>query len=294
MKVLFRLMLMASGLAVLCLAEHDWNHWPVRDQESIEKTFSLSGAPMRVVVDNLDGNVHVTGTSGSQVRITAHKVIRADSDSDLQQAKNEVKLDITDRPGSVTIYYDAPWRCRGENGGCHDQQRRFYTVTYDINVEVPRQVRPVVSTVNNGDVRIEGTTGDFDVRNVNGGITMTSIAGSGEANTVNGPVTVRFAKNPSGISSFKSINGQLDFYFQPDLSADLRFKTFNGQIYSDFEVTPMALVAGQGEQHEGKFVYHSNGMKGARAGHGGPELTFDAFNGNIRLHRAVQGVTSNE
>ncbi len=274
MKFTLTLMLMASALAALCLADHDWDRWTVREQETIQKTLSLSGAPMRLVVDNVNGYVHVTGTNGSQVKVTAHKVIRAETDSDLQQAKNEIKLDITDQPGSVSIYYNAPWRCNHGTGGCNDQQRRFYGVTYDIDVEVPRAARPVVSTVNHGDIRIEGTAGDFDIGNVNGGIMMTGISGSGEIHTVNGPVTVRFTKNPASATSFKSINGQLDLYFQPEFSADLRFKTFNGQIYSDFDVTPVAVPVGQGEQHDGKFVYRSHGLQGGRVGHGGAELSF--------------------
>jgi hypothetical protein len=287
------LLLLASGLAALCLAEHNRDHWALREQETIQKTLSLSAAPMRVVVDNIEGYVHVTATNGSEVRVTAHKTIHADADSDLQQAKSEVKLDITEKPGSVSIYYDAPWRCDGDGGGCRHQERRFYTVTYDIDVEIPREARPVISTVNDGDVRIDGTAGDFEVRNVNGGITMSGISGSGDANTVNGPVSVRFTKNPSGASSFKSINGQLDFYFQPDLSADLRFKTFNGQIYSDFDVTPTAVpLTNEAERHEGKFVYRSKGMQGARVGRGGPELSFDTLNGNIRLHQTNAGVSS--
>jgi len=114
---------------------------------------------------------------------------------------------------------------------------------------------------------------------------MSSIAGSGDAQTVNGPVVVQFAKNPAGGCSFKSINGQLDVYFPSDLSADLSFKTFNGQVYSDFDVTPRALAPAVPEQRNGRFVYRSNGMQAGRAGAGGPELSFDAFNGNIRLHR---------
>jgi hypothetical protein len=240
---------------------------------------------MRVVVDNIDGYIHVTGASGSQVQVTAHKVIRAETDSDLQDAKNEVKLDMTAKPGSVSVYYDAPWRCNGEGRGCHDQQRRFYNVTYDIDVQVPRDARLVVSTINNGDVRVDGTAGDFDIGNINGGIAMTGAAGSGDVHTINGPITVHFVKNPSGPASFKSINGQLDMYFQPGLSADLLFKTFNGQIYSDFEVSPRATPAAETEQHNGRFVYHSDRTRSARVGRGGPELSFDAFNGNIRLHR---------
>lgn len=297
MKMIFYLILTTSGFASLCPAQRNSDHWSVREQETIRKTLTLSGAPMRIVVDNVNGYIHVTAVSGSKVRIVAHKTIRADADSDLQQAKSEVKLDMTEKPGSVSIYYDAPWRCNGD-GGCHNQQeRRFYTVFYDIDIEVPREARPVISTVNDGDIRVDGTTGDFDISDVNGGIGLTNIAGSGDVHTVNGPVSVRFAKNPTGRTSFKSINGQLDVYFQPAFSADLQFKTFNGEIYSDFEVTPRALPAAMPEQRDGRFVYRSRGLKGGRTGQGGAELTFDTLNGNIRLHRADQtktGAASNE
>ncbi|MBV8807286.1 MAG: hypothetical protein JO033_01310 [Acidobacteriaceae bacterium] len=285
MKITLYLALLAPAAAALCLASSHSDRWPVREQETIQKTLTLSGPPMRLMVDNVDGYVHVTGTGGSQVRVTAHKVIRAETDSDLQEAKNEVNLQMTEKPGTVSIYYDAPWRCNGEGRGCHDQQRRFYNVSYDIDVEVPRDARIVVSTVNNGDIRVNGTAGDFEINNINGGIAMTSIAGAGDVHTINGPVTVHFVKNPSGPTSFKSINGQLDAYFQPGLSADLSFKTFNGQIYSDFEVVPRAAAAAETEEQNGRFVYHSDRARSARVGSGGPKLSFDAFNGNIRLHR---------
>jgi hypothetical protein len=69
--------------------------------------------------------------------VTAHKTIRAETDADLQQAKAEVKLEIEEKPGSVSVYYGAPWRCNGEGGGCHGEHRHFYNVTYDIDVAVP-------------------------------------------------------------------------------------------------------------------------------------------------------------
>ena len=271
--------------AALSLASSHSDRWTVRDTETIQKTLPLSAAPMRLLIDNVDGYVHVTGTGGSEVRVTAHKTIRAETDADLQEAKAEVKLDIEEKPGTVSVYYDAPWRCNGESGGCHGEHRHFYNVTYDIDVEVPTAARIVVSTVNNGDVRVEKTSGDFEVSNVNGGIKMQSVAGSGDVHTVNGPIVVQFAKNPPSACSFRSINGQLDVYFQRDLSADLSFKTFNGQIFTDFDVTAKPAPVAESEQRDGKFVYRSNGLRAGRAGAGGPEFTFDAFNGNIRLHR---------
>jgi len=274
------------SLAVVCLAKDHSDNWPVRDQETIQKTMTLSGAPMRLLVDNVQGYVHVKGVSGSEVRMTAHKSIHAETDSDLAQARSEVKLDVTQQPGTVSIYYDAPWRCNGEGSGCHGSQRRFYSVSYDIDVEVPVAARLVVSTVNGGEIRIDKSTGDFEISDINGGIQMSGIAGSGSVHTINGPVSVHFAKNPSSACSFKSINGPVDAWFQPEFSADLVFKTFNGQVYSDFDVVPRAIPASAvTERNDGKFVYRSNGMAGGRAGNGGPELSFDTLNGSIRLHR---------
>lgn len=294
MKTISYPMVVALGLATLCFAGSDWTRWSVREQETIQKTLTLSGSPMRLVIDNVDGYVHVTGTSGTQVRMTAHKTIRADTDGDLQEAKADVKLETTEKPGSVEIYYDAPWRCNGGSGGCHGEHRHFYNVTYDIDVQVPQDARVVISTVNDGDVRVDKTAGDFDVSNVNGGISMESTSGSGEVHTVNGSISVHFKTNPVAPSSFKSINGQLDLYFQPDFSADLVFKIFNGQIYSDFDVTPRPAPAAETEQRSGKFVYHSNRLRAGRVGHGGPEITIDTLNGTIRLHRADQGSGPNE
>src|SRR3954452_2004755 len=132
MKITFRLALLAWETAMLCLASSHSDRWPIREQETIEKTFALSSAPRRPRIDNVDGYLHVTGAGGSQVQVRARKVIRAETESDLRDAKSEVNLNMTEKPGTVSVYYDAPWRCNGEGRGCHDQQRRFYTVSYDI------------------------------------------------------------------------------------------------------------------------------------------------------------------
>jgi len=284
MKCLAGLLLLATGTAVLCFAYPSHERWTVREEETIEKTLNLSGAPMRVIVDNVDGYVHVTGTNGSQVHVVAHKTIRAETDSDLQEAKQDVKLDMTEKPGAVSIYYDAPWRCNGEGRGCQGDHRHFYEVAFDIDVQVPRSARAVISTVNGGDVRLSNTDGDFEVKDINGGIALSGVSGSGEVNTINGPVSAHFAKNPVRDTSFKSINGALDIYLQPDLSANLRFKTFNGGVYTDFDVLPLPTT-GEASVEGAKFVYRSRGTMRGRVGNGGPELSFDTLNGTVRMHR---------
>lgn len=283
MKKAACLMLMASGLGKVCLAGEA--NWPVRHHETVHRILQLSGAPLRVVIENVQGYVHVAGSQTQQVDVTAYETTRAQTDTDLRQAQSEVKLNMLERPGTVSVTYDAPWICRNGQHHCGDNERRFYEVQYDLDIRIPVDAIAVVSTVNSGDVVMAGLKGDFEVNNVNGNIRLDNMSGSGSAHTVNGPVTVRFLKNPERASSFRSVNGNLDVYFRQELSASLRFKTLNGEVYSDFDVVPKPVRLAATERSGGKFVYRNDRGSEALAGGGGPEISFDTLNGNIRLHR---------
>jgi hypothetical protein len=283
MKTWSRLVLLASAIGMVCLAQARSDRWTVREEQTIRKTLNLSGEPMRVVVDNFDGYVHVTGTNGSQVRVVAQERIRAETPTDLNEAKRDVTLDMTEQPGSVQIEYKAPWRCNGHCKGCCDDHKRFYEVTYDIDVEVPRHARAVVSTVN-GPLTVDQVDGDFDVHAVNGVVRMSGIGGSGDVHTVNGGITLHFAKNPSEPCSIRTVNGAIETHFVRGLSADLLFKTFNGQVYANFDVAPLPLPAGETERKNGVYVYRSDRRMAGRAGRGGPQISFETLNGGIRLY----------
>ena len=278
------LTLLAAGVGALCLADSHSGFWASREQKTIEKTLAASGNPVRVTVDNLSGYVHVTGASdGSQVHVLAQEFINARTQADLEQAKREVRLDIAEQPGSVSISYVAPWRCEHGEQGCSSRHEHSYDVSYDIDVQAPRNASLELSTVN-GSLRLEQVEGTFELRGVNGGIEMSGIGGSGNARTVNGAIRVQFARNPMQACSFRSVNGALDAQFQPALSADLQFKTLHGGVYSDFDVTPLPLPASETERKNGMFVYRSNRFGAGRAGTGGPQLSFETVNGAIRLH----------
>ena len=70
-----------------------------------------------------------------------------------------------------------------------------------------------LKTVNGGHVNVKGVSGIFSVHNVNGGIDMQEIAGSGQARTVNGGVKVGFRENPKENSDFKTVNGGVELTF---------------------------------------------------------------------------------
>jgi len=254
----------------------------MEQSETIQKTYTLSGAaPRKVFVDNVIGSIHVTGYAGDEIRLVAHKRLRADSQQAAERAQREVKLDIRQEDNTVSFYVDGPFRCR--DGGVHMDRRPGYEVKYDFDLQVPRDAAIDLRTINDGQITVDNVAGDYDLNNINGGIEMNDASGSGKVYALNGRVRVTFRENPRGASSFGSLNGEVRVSFQPDLNADVRFKTFNGGVYTDYPVAYLPAPAAAVEHQGSRYVYKSNEWSAVRVGHGGPELSFDAFNGNIRI-----------
>jgi hypothetical protein len=176
----------------------------------------------------------------------------------------------------VRLYEDGPFRSHGRDDGYYG-----YHVDFDFEIQVPSDTELVLKGFNQ-EIQVKKVAGDFDIHGFNGGIDMQDVSGSGSVETFNGKVKVAFSKNPARETRFKTFNGSVDVYFQPTLDADLHFKTFHGALYTDFEVN--ALSSG-GESKNGKSIYRSSHrMTAGRTGKGGPQLSFDTFNGSIRLH----------
>lgn len=266
----------------------DDRNWKFEDKETIRRSFDVSAGsePKRLLVDNVNGFVHVTGYSGKEVQVTVEKSTRAWSKTALEEAKRDVKLDLSQQGNFVRLYVDGPFRA-GNGVNYRGDDYYGYRVNFDYEIQAPPGVELVIKTVNRGEIVVKKTTGDFEIHGINGGIEMEEVVGSGSVRTINGPVKVTFAKNPTQDCRFYTLNGKLDVYFQPGLNADLGFKTFNGSVYTDFDITALPVQAAAGEQRNGKFVYRSNRSMSARAGKGGPELSFEAFNGTIRLWNRV-------
>ena len=279
------LILMMAALPLAAGGWDDDHRWKLDEKEAIRRTFDVAaGSGVRkLLVDNIHGFVHVTGTSGSQVQVSIEKHIYAESTEAMAEAKRDVKMDMSQQGNFVRCYADGPFRT---SDGTHYRGERYdgYRVVFDLDVQVPYDTELVLKAVNRGDILVKKTTGDFDIHGINGGIEMEDVAGAGLVSTINGKVKVTFSKNPGKATQFKTLNGSVDVYFQSGLNADLKFKKLNGGIYTDFEVNALPQPAEAGDSGNGRFVYRSDRQTTGRAGKGGPELSFDTLNGNIRLH----------
>ena len=272
--------------AVLVIAAYPRDRYgedyPEVEKEAIRKTLSFSSpsGPKSLNVDNVEGSIQVAGYDGAGVQVEIAKTVRARSKDDLDRAKNEVELKISEKNNRIELYVDGPFRCED---GARRSRRLFYRVNYDFQIKVPRDCDLDLRTINNGDIRVESVSGKYDIENINGKIQMDEIAGSGRVRAINGTVKVLFGRNPTGDCSFGSLNGNVDVAFLPDLTGDLWFKTFNGSAYSDFEIKPLPQPAGEEERRDGRFVYKSNRFFGGRIGKGGPQIKLDTLNGNIHV-----------
>jgi hypothetical protein len=253
-------------------------------QEKIEKTFAMpAGAGRRTLeVDNVWGSIEVVGTASEEAQVTVNKNIRAESKSEVEQARKDVRLDVTQQGAALKLYVNGPFRCN-----CRDCERSRdddgYIVKMDFQVQVPRDIDIKIKTVNEGHVSVRDINGSFLVRNVNGDIQIRNISGSGTARTVNGPVKVSFRQNPREASEFETVNGAVELAFARDLAADFRFKTMNGGIYSDFPVTELPVQGMKEEHHGTRMIFRADRYTGARVNSGGPQIKVENLNGDIRI-----------
>ena len=264
-------------LPALAWGQHGESSWKFENRETIHRSFDVSSAsnPKKLLLDNMNGFIHINGYAGKEIQVTVEKHIRAESGAALADAQRDVTLDLSQQGNSVRLYEDGPFRnhSRGD-------RHYGYHVDFDFEIQVPSDTELTLKGFNQ-EIQVKQVAGDFDIHGFNGGIDLEDVSGAGTVETFNGKVKVAFSKNPARQTRFKTFNGSVDVYFQHTLDADLHFKTFHGAIYTDFEVNALS----SGESKNGKFVYRSsNRMTAGRTGKGGPGLSFDTFNGSIRLH----------
>jgi hypothetical protein len=224
-----------------------------------------------VKVQNINGDVEVMSSSGSQVEITAIKRHR-DGEGD------EVRIEVM-RYGTNdgNVFVCAIWEdatCDPERGYQSPKRRgrrdRDYTEV-EFTVRVPRGVNVDVGTVN-GSVDVRGATGEVHAASVNGGVDAISEGGPVSASTVNGSIRASMRELGSGELEFSTVNGSITVELPSDLNADLRMNTVNGTLSSpDYPLT----VTGR---------FNPRSMR-ATIGRGGTPISFSTVNGNVEIRK---------
>ena len=225
----------------------------------------------RLVVSQISGSIDVIGYDGKEVIVKAsirERGSRKGSKNGMKRiANSSLKISAEEKDNKVRII--------NEN---HNRET-------NLEIKVPKNFSLKLSTINNGDIDVQGVNGEMEISNVNGEITLLNINGSASADTTNGDVKVVFNSiNSEDGMAFSSFNGDVDITFPSSLKANVKLKSEMGEIFTDFDMAvdnhkPVVDKNTSGGTYKVKIEQWVNG----KINGGGPEILFKTFNGDIIL-----------
>lgn len=252
----------------------------------INKTYDITNAEkMLVMIHNMNGDVTVEATDGTQISLALTIEISASTDDLIAQAKRDLKLGEYHKNDSLVLYTQAPFirRCEGQQlWGYNMTDGPDYSFKYQYKIRVPKKIAVHAKTVNKGDVLVKDMEGKVMVSNVNGNVEVQNVHDLRRASTVNGDVDITFAKAPQVPVKFNTVNGDFTFELPENFSARVFFDSMNGDLYTSFDYRRMSPRV---EKSEKDGIFKIGTKTGVEIGSGGPELSFKSINGNVYLKK---------
>ncbi len=220
--------------------------------EEFHRTVPIS-ANGRVSLENINGNVTITGWDRNEVQIDAVKKANE------QQKLAEARIEVETSSDSVSIKTKYPEHRTNNNPA---------SVTYELHV--PRGARLDGIDLVNGSLTITQCSGDLKASLVNGSSNIRDLAGRADISSVNGSVNAFYSSlNNVHDIRLKSVNGSVKLGLPPSPNADVSVSTVNGGITTDFPL-----------QVQGKFVgHHIDG----KLGNGGTRIEISNVNGSVKI-----------
>jgi hypothetical protein len=160
----------------------------------------------------------------------------------------------------------------------------------NLMITVPVNTSLNLKGTNGGHINVDGVNGELDINNLNGSIALTNVSGSVIAHSLNGSVKVTMNHvDPGKQLSFSTLNGSIDVTLPADLKANLKLKADNGSIYTDFDVkfdasASKPITESTGGENGRFHVHYDKTIYGTING-GGPEVSFQTFNGRISIRK---------
>lgn len=248
--------------------------------ERLVVPLSDPGKPAAIEVSLVTGSIHVVGTAAREVVIDARSAEGEDDRGPKIAGSGE-------RKGMKRIPNTAIGLEAEEDGNRVSISADSWSREIALRIEVPAGSSLDLSTVNGGDIEVEGVTGELELSNTNGEIHVKDVKGPVSATTVNGDVSVVFTSAMvAAPMAFSTLNGDVDVTLPASLKANVRLRSDNGEIFSDFDIAMDDTKPEIEEKREGgKYrLVVAREMTGRIQG-GGPELFLKTFNGDILLRR---------
>jgi DUF4097 and DUF4098 domain-containing protein YvlB len=233
-------------------------------REEFHQTYQLS-AQGRISLENINGSVRVTAWDRNEVKVDAIKsAYRRDR---LDEAKITVRADVA----AIQIETDYPQRSQTFTDG---QGRSNNPATVEYTLTVPRNARIDSIELINGNLDIDGMTGDVKASSINGRVSGHELMGEVRLSTINGKVEGIFGHlNETKAISLGSVNGPVALMIPSNSNAEIKASTVHGGISNDF-----GLPVRRGD-------YVGRDLAG-QLGQGGARIKLGNVNGPITINHA--------
>ncbi|MEX2604168.1 MAG: hypothetical protein WD361_08185, partial [Gracilimonas sp.] len=153
---------------------------------------------------------------------------------------------------------------------------------FNLQLKIPHYLMSHISTINGGEVVVEGLSNGLNTANINGSVFVNNVAGPVKAQTVNGNVRVEYEETPSGEADFHTVNGIIEVIAPKNLSVVVTFKSLHGELYTDFEQIKY-LQNRVKKNSNGTTLFSIGKTTPIQIGEGGPEMRIQLLNGNAYI-----------
>lgn len=143
--------------------------------EQVSKTVRL-GRTGTFDLQNVSGDIVITGGGGDDVRLEATKRVRHPNESEARSLLSGITIRIQDRSGRVEVRTDYP-------------RRRNWSGGVDYSVSVPRDASVTVRSVS-GTVRVTSVNGELRTESVSGDVVVSKVRRVRLVKTLSGNVEI--------------------------------------------------------------------------------------------------------
>lgn len=236
-------------------------NWSNGDQVSFKelRQMTLPATGSLTVDSGQNGGIHVTGTNRSDVLVRACVQAWGSSDEDAKALASSIRISEGSVVKADSSMSDSHW-----------------SVSYDISV--PRNT-DLKLNAHNGGISIDSVEGRLDFETMNGGVSLRDVSGDVKGRTTNGGVRVALSGGSwrgSGLD-VQTTNGGVSLTMPQNYAAHVETGTVNGGFKSD--------IAALNVETNDQDRYHRRTVSriSADLNGGGAPIRVVTTNGGIRI-----------
>lgn len=259
-----------------------------RTNEDVEMRIPASEFNAETIfhLKNINGDLNAVGYEGDEILITGTKIVTGKPATRDNFNPEEIYLDRLSGTNSIFVFVQHPGAEVEVSGDelhyTSNRKKNNLEFEFNLQLKIPHYLMSHISTINGGEVVVEGLSNGLNTANINGSVFVNNVAGPVKAQTVNGNVRVEYEETPSGEADFHTVNGIIEVIAPKNLSVVVTFKSLHGELYTDFEQIKY-LQNRVKKNSNGTTLFSIGKTTPIQIGEGGPEMRIQLLNGNAYI-----------